>query len=108
MIDNIDFLNIVKNKLANEFGHITDDLILFGSQINGERNKDSDYDLLIVLNCSYDWKLKDKIIESLIDIEIDNNIIIDIHLISTFEISHSLKGAEPIYQKAIKYGLHAA
>ena len=108
MVSNSDLLSIIKNQIIAKNGNIIDDIVLFGSRINGASAAESDYDLLVVLNKQYDWKLKDKIIESLIDVEIENNIIIDLHVISTYDINNTLRGMEPIYQNALKFGLHAA
>ncbi len=45
-------------------------IYLFGSRATGSATEDSDWDLLILLPGKVDWKRKEKIIESLVDIEI--------------------------------------
>jgi predicted nucleotidyltransferase len=45
-------------------------IYLFGSRVTGTATEDSDWDLLILLPGKVDWKRKEKIIESLVDIEI--------------------------------------
>jgi len=45
-------------------------IYLFGSRATGHALEDSDWDLLILLPGKVDWKRKEKIIESLVEIEI--------------------------------------
>lgn len=45
-------------------------IYLFGSRATGNATDDSDWDLLILLPGKVDWKRKEKIIESLVEVEI--------------------------------------
>lgn len=45
-------------------------IYLFGSRVTGNATENSDWDLLILLPGKVDWKPKEKIIESLVEIEI--------------------------------------
>jgi predicted nucleotidyltransferase len=45
-------------------------IYLFGSRATGNATDDSDWDLLILLPGKVDWKRKEKVIESLVEIEI--------------------------------------
>ena len=69
-------------------------------------SKDSDYDILIVLNKDYSGKDENKILDLCYDIDLKYNIIIDAHLISEKEIS-SLRGKQPIINNALKSGIYA-
>ncbi len=104
---NLSILKSLKLLLTNHFGTNIQDVILFGSQIKGTSTKFSDYDILIILKNDYDWKFQEKITDVVYDMELDYDILFDKHLVSLNEMKNSLKGAEPIYKNAIKYGLYA-
>ncbi len=87
-------LKQLKNKLIQRFGDDVKDVILFGSQATDKATEYSDYDIVIIVNRNYDWKYQ-------------FNIIIDVHLVSDYELKHSLRGAHPLFQKAIKNGIYA-
>ena len=61
-------------------------LYLFGSRANNTFNKDSDYDVAIILNEKIDWKLNDKLQAIVYDIMLENDIIIDSHIFTKNEI----------------------
>mgnify|MGYP005838153423 CR=1 FL=1 len=65
-------------------------LYLFGSRANNTFNKDSDYDVAIILNEKIDWKLKDKVREVIYDIMLERDIVIDSHIYSKEEIELSI------------------
>jgi hypothetical protein len=52
-----------------------------------------------------DFQQKRKISEICYDVELQNDIIIDLHILSELELS-SLRGKQPIFQKAIYKGIH--
>jgi len=104
---NIALLSLVKLKLHEKFGENIKDVILFGSRAKGTATEFSDYDILIILNGSYDWKTKDQFTEIMYDIELENDVMFDKHLLSANEINSSLRGCEPIYLNAIKNGIYA-
>lgn len=105
--NNLRIIKSLKSLLKNHFGSNIQDVILFGSQLKGTSTQFSDYDILIILKNDYDWKYQDKITDVVYDMELDYNILFDKHLVSLNEIKNSLKGEEPIYKNAIKYGLYA-
>jgi predicted nucleotidyltransferase len=82
------------------------DLILFGSQAYGGANKDSDYDVLIVLKQSYTSKDEDKILDLCYDIDLKYGILIDAHLLSVEELD-SPRGRQPIFRNALNTGIYA-
>jgi len=81
-------------------------VILFGSRAAHNSSEISDYDILIVLNSKYNWKLKSEIIDLCYDIDLKYDIIIDPHIISVLELNE-LRGRQPIFSKAIKSGVYA-
>ncbi len=46
-------------------------IILYGSRARGDYKLDSDWDILILLNCSVDEELKEKIRDELYEIELE-------------------------------------
>lgn len=102
-----EILQQLKDKLIQCFGDDIKDVILFGSRATNKATEYSDYDIVIIVNRDYDWKYKNNIYDSVFDIEYQYNITIDVHLVSDYELKHSLRGAHPLFQKAIKNGIHA-
>lgn len=82
------------------------EVILFGSQASSSAQSDSDYDLLIILKNKIDWKTKRKIYSISYDIDLEYNIITDVHILSSNEVN-SLRGKQPVYQNAIQEGIYA-
>jgi predicted nucleotidyltransferase len=97
----------LKALLREQFGDNILDVILFGSQIKGTSTEFSDYDVMIVLKNHYDWKYRKKVNHAIYDLEVKNDVLFDTHLVSKYELEHTLKGIEPIYQNAIKQGIYA-
>lgn len=95
-----------KSQLIQHFGNDIRDIILFGSQVTGDMHEDSDYDILIILNRNYDRIYKEKILGVVYDFELTYEIFIDFKIISTQELKHSIRGKQPIFQDAIKQGVH--
>jgi predicted nucleotidyltransferase len=107
MVNSTDILKTVKIVLQQRFGSIIQDVILFGSQAMGTAHEDSDYDVLIVLNKPYDWQFRDQVIDAIYDLELQYDILIDTFLISTHELRHTLRGAQPLFVNALKHGVYA-
>ncbi|MFA4852675.1 MAG: nucleotidyltransferase domain-containing protein [Bacteroidales bacterium] len=98
-------LTELKSYLLQNLGNDINDIILFGSRINNNYSKDSDYDILIILNKNYDNKYEDKIIDLCYDIDLKYNILIDPHILSTAELN-TYRGKQPIFINAINNGIH--
>lgn len=106
MPDNKAILTKLKTSLTATFGALINEVILFGSQANGTANEDSDYDILIILNNDYDQHLYDAIFDCIFETGLEYNILFDMHIVSTNEMEHTIRGAEPIFHNAIKNGVH--
>ena len=105
--DKLTLLRRLKRLLQDHFHKTIKEVILFGSRAAGTAREDSDYDVLIVLNGEYDWKLRDEIIDLVYDLELEYEVLFDKYLISTDELEHSLRGAQPIFKNAVKHGVYA-
>jgi len=98
---------IIRAKLSEEFGDEIKEVVLFGSRAKGDATKDSDYDILIILNKNdYNWKYKYRINEVIYDLELDNDIIIDSHILSEYEVNNTLRGSQPIFINALENGVY--
>ena len=106
-MDKLILLKELKNLLTLRFGQDIREIILFGSQVTGAANEDSDYDVLIILNNDYDWRYRHNLISTIYELELEHDVFIDAKIISIHELEHSIKGKHPIYTDAIRKGTHA-
>ncbi len=97
-----DLIALLSSKLSDNL----QDIVLFGSRSVGNHQKDSDYDILIVLKQKVDWKKEREISDWCYEIDLKYNIITDAHIISQNELS-TLRGKQPIFANAISKGVHA-
>ena len=106
MANKLEILNDLKRDLKLFLGENLKDVILFGSQVTGNTNANSDYDFLIILKNKPDWKLKHTISDICYRIDLKYDIITDTHILSEFE-QNSLRDRQPIFINAMKKGIHA-
>lgn len=106
LLNKIKLLKELKELITKKLNLKVEKIILFGSQITQKAKDYSDYDILIVLNQSYDWHDEEKIIETSYDLALKYEIVFDIKLISTDELN-SLRGKQPFIQNALKKGIYA-
>lgn len=99
-------LNAIKTCLNTQLGDKLKYVILFGSRAWGKAKTYSDYDLLIVLAQNYDWRMREKISEILYEIDLNYDICTQPLVISEDEINNSLRGTQPIIQKALQKGIY--
>ena len=105
--ERIRLIRTLKAMLKKQFGENIQDVILFGSQANDTATAISDYDVLIVLKNRYDWKYRKEVNHVIYDLELSEEVLFDTHLLSLYEMKQTLKGAEPIYQNALRQGVYA-
>lgn len=101
------FLKELKALLTAHFGEDIKDVILFGSRVTGKAYKDSDYDVLIILNSDYDMEYQDRITAVLYEMELEYDIFIDTKIISATELRRTIKGRHPLYVDALQEGIYA-
>ena len=82
------------------------EVILFGSQIDGRADNNSDYDILIITSKDVNWKLEKEISDLCLEIELKYEILMDIHILSKNEIDQP-RGQQPIFSSALKNGVYA-
>ncbi|MBW6537023.1 MAG: nucleotidyltransferase domain-containing protein [Mariniphaga sp.] len=104
--DNKIILAELKNHLIRNYGNSVQDVVLFGSQVRGDSNKYSDYDVLIILKNDYSGQDENKILDLCYDIDLKYDILLDVHIISINELE-TIRGKQPIFTNAIKSGIYA-
>ncbi|OFX30470.1 MAG: hypothetical protein A2X08_05540 [Bacteroidetes bacterium GWA2_32_17] len=107
MIENKLLLKEIKIQLQTVPDIKVKDVILFGSHAKGVANEFSDYDICIVLKNDYDWRTRNLIYDSLYDIDLEFDILLDIHIISVKEIATSLRAKQPIFENIFNNGIYA-
>jgi predicted nucleotidyltransferase len=107
MNENINIVKELKKLLIAHFDNNIKDVILFGSRATGSATKYSDYDVLVVLKQDYDWHYRNEILRVIYKLELEKDIMIDIHLLSTNEVSNTLRGSQPVFINAMNKGLYA-
>jgi len=102
-----EILKAVKEKLTDTFGEKIKDVILFGSQAWGEPHEYSDYDFVIIIDGEYDWDFKRAVSDAMLEIDLEYEIITQTLIISDWELENSLRGKQPIFEKAVSKGIYA-
>ena len=97
----------LKQELVKHLGDGLKSVILFGSHAWGSPSVSSDYDILIVLKNVYDWKTERLISNICYAIDLKYDVLTDTHILSDYELHHTIKGADPIFVNALKKGLYA-
>jgi len=97
----------IKQHLNNHLNNIVSDVVIFGSRAKGTANKDSDYDVLIVLDIDYNQKTKNTINGLCYDFDLKYDLFLDTQIISKYELENSIRGKHPVFRTALREGLHA-
>ena len=97
-------LNELKDILTKNFPGYVDKVILFGSRATGDAQKFSDYDILVLLNKPFDWKLKNEIYDKTWEVDFKFDIFTDIKLVSKNELN-TIKGKQPFIMDAFENGV---
>lgn len=97
----------ITQHLNKNLDNIVSDVVIFGSRIKGKATQDSDYDVLIILRNNYDRKTKKRISDLCYDFNLKYDIFLDTQIISEDELKNGIRGKHPVFQIAIKEGLHA-
>ena len=103
-MENMMLLQKANLLLKKDFGDLVVKIILFGSRVDGTAREYSDYDILIVVNKTIDWKTKDSIRSVLYELNIQFDIIISVQFISEPELE-TILGKQPFIRNAIETGI---
>ncbi len=94
----------IKKILIANFGARIEKVILFGSQTGDEIRKESDTDILVIVNGKLDWKIKKAIQDLCYTIDLKYDILTDIKVLSSEDIK-GIKGLQPFIQNALSLGI---
>ncbi|MCP4146333.1 MAG: nucleotidyltransferase domain-containing protein [bacterium] len=97
----------LKKSLIARFGNDINSVILFGSRATGNAHKNSDYDVLIILNNDYNWRYKREITGVVYLTELEHEIFIDTKIISANELYNTVRGKQSLYVDALEQGIRA-
>jgi len=107
MLNTTDLMIINKIKAVLTPTGMIEKIILFGSRAYGNAfSEQSDYDILLISAELYDWQKQDYIYDLLYDIQLEYNIILDVHFLAKSELN-SIRAKQPIFQKALTEGICA-
>ena len=95
-------LRKLKATLARDFPLV--ELRLFGSKARGDSDKESDIDVLVVLE-EYDWDTRMAVVDLCTDISIDYGVLLVPVLYSRAEYGSDLTKITPFYQAVAREGL---
>ena len=95
-------LRRLKDALARDFGLL--ELRLFGSKARGDSDKESDIDVLIVLE-DCDWTTRNAVSDLCFDINLEYGVLLVPVLYSRTEYESDLTRITPFYQTVTREGL---
>jgi hypothetical protein len=103
-MDNKKLLDIVKNRLEENFKDMVVKIILFGSRVNGTAREYSDYDLIVITKRTIDWEVKDSLRSVLYELNIEYDILLSVQVFSEAELE-TITGRQPFIQNALETGI---
>lgn len=77
-------LDEFRERLNRDFGGVVDAIVVFGSKARGEATKDSDLDILVLIEAG-DWRLKDQIADVAYDLAIGTDVVPTVMVYTTSE-----------------------
>jgi predicted nucleotidyltransferase len=95
-------LRKLKAALARDFPLV--ELRLFGSKARGDSDKESDIDVLVVLE-DYDWETRKAVSRLCFDINIEHGVLLVPALFSRAEYGSDLTRVTPFYQAVVREGV---
>ncbi|MDD2716537.1 MAG: nucleotidyltransferase domain-containing protein [Candidatus Wallbacteria bacterium] len=102
-MDKLFIIKELKKLLSDKFQDL-DQVILYGSQVNGKADDDSDYDVLIVLSDDFDWKRENEILDVCYEIDLKHDILIDARITSRRDLE-TIIGRQPFILNALDSGV---
>ena len=100
-IDCFSLIEKIKETIESDIKISVDKVILFGSRLSNYYNDYSDYDILIILDNNFDFRIENQIYDSLYNIMLEYDLILDIKIISKKELSID-RGKQPFILNALK------
>lgn len=94
----------IKDHLLKEFPYRIKKIILYGSYARKSYNRDSDIDLLLIIDGKIDGQLRNQIYNICYDLNSMYDIWIDVSLLSEGDLN-TLRGKQPYVQNALLEGI---
>lgn len=85
-----DIINEFKSKVAEAYPDEVINIIIFGSKARGDASEESDIDMLVV-SMSDDWQMADRIRDIGYYLELKNNLVLSIQVVSEGHVEHLRK-----------------
>jgi predicted nucleotidyltransferase len=81
------------------------DVILFGSKVRGDSDKDSDIDLLLLTSQPLHWKERHAIVDALFEVEIKHDVVISIVVNTVYDWHEGICTVLPIHEEINREGV---
>ncbi|MBN2464093.1 nucleotidyltransferase domain-containing protein [candidate division WOR-3 bacterium] len=96
-------VNRLKEVLTRDFGLVK--LVLYGSKARGDSHRESDIDVLVVLQDEFDWRTKHAIYDVCFDINLAYDVLLQPIIYSLARYNDPLTRATPLYQNVMEEGV---
>jgi len=82
-------------------------VILFGSKARGDDDAESDIDLLVLTSLELPWQERDRLIDSVFDLQLEHDVVISLFVAPLGEWEHGLHRFLPIHDEISREGIAA-
>lgn len=94
----------LKRRLVERFGSCLVRFMVFGSYARGDNTPDSDIDVMVSLAGEMNAQIQVEIWDIALDIDVEYDVVLDVHVFSEQEIQNTLMGATPLMETVLSEG----
>jgi len=95
----------LKKRLEERFGPGLVRFVVFGSHARGDNTPDSDIDVMVSLAGEMNARTPLEIWDIALDIDVEYDVVLDVHVFSEHEIQNTLVGATPLMEAVLSEGI---
>lgn len=95
---------VLKKRLEERFGPGLVRFVVFGSYARGDNTPDSDIDVMVSLAGEMNAQIQVEIWDIALDIDVEYDVVLDVHVFSEHEIQNTLMGATPLMETVLSEG----